>query len=846
MGFRSFARTVVLAGIAAPFVIARVASADAPASVYHTPPAPIPAMIEAAPTPNVYVSHDRKRLAIFGRESLPTIEALARPILRLGGYRISPRTNGPAEIRMNWLTALSFEDVDTGAVHAVALPAGMRFTAGRWSPDDKHLAFIAEAPSGLEVWVADVATAQARRLTGPVVNAAFGMNLAFTPDSANVIFPRILEDRGEPPPEPATPAGPIIQESTGHTAPGRTYEDLLTDAHDEALFDYYFTSRLTRVDIASGQARGLGEPGLIASSELSPDGRFILVERLHKPYSYNVPARLFPTEIAVLDAADGRRVKTLTDRPIADNLPISFDAEVTGPRDVEWRADAPATLVWAEAQDGGDPRHKVDVHDRLLMLDAPFDGQPRTLADLAERYQGVDWGSKTVALVTERWNKTRHETRLVVDPSGAAPARTIIQRNSQDEYSNPGEPMEKPGPFGAQVMALTADGKGVLFRGEGAAQDGEHPFLARLDLATGKEDRLWTAEPEYYEQPQGLLSDDGRKFLTRRESRTDPPNYFVRTAGVPQPRALTHFPDPEPQFAGVTKQLLVYKRADGVNLSGTLYLPAGYDKARDGPLPMLMWAYPTEFTDAKVAGEVVDRSRNRFTRPQGISHLYLLTQGYAIFDGFSAPIIGANGAEPNDSYIEQLVADASAAVDVVVAMGVADRDRIAVGGHSYGAFMTANLLAHSDLFRAGIARSGAYNRTLTPFGFQNEERTYWQATDVYTKMSPFTFAPQVKSPILLIHGEQDDNDGTFPIQSERFYAALKGAGATVRYVQLPYEPHGYRGRESTLEVLWEMNDWLDRYVKHAPPRTKPAGAGEDGHAVAGHLPASDLVALLKD
>ncbi len=845
MGFRSFARTVVLAGIAAPFVFAGVASADAPASVYHTPPAPIPAMIEAAPTPSVSLSRDRRRLAIFGREGLPTIEALARPILRLGGYRISTQTNGPAEIRLNWLTSLTFEDVATGATREAALPQGLRFSAPHWSPDGKHVAFIAEAPNGLELWVADADTGQARKLTGAVVDAAFGMRLEWTPDSAAVIIPCVPEGRGAPPPEPATPSGPIIQESDGRAAPGRTYEDLLTDAHDEALFDYYFTARLTRVGL-DGQARALGEAGVFESFQLSPDGRFLLVERLHKPYSYNVPARLFPTEIAVLDAADGRPVKTLVDRPLADNLPISADAASPGPRDVEWRADAPATLVWAEAQDGGDPRHKVDIHDRVLMLDAPFSGPTRTLADLAERYRGVAWGSKTAAFLTERWSKTKHETRLVVDPSGAAPSRTILQRNSQDEYNDPGQPLEKPGPFGAPVMAMTADGKGVLFSGAGAARDGEHPFLARLDLATGKEARLWTAVPDFYEVPEGLLSDDGRKLLTRRESRTDPPNYFVRTIGQGQLRALTHFPDPEPQFAGVTKQLLVYKRADGVNLSGTLYLPAGYDKARDGPLPMLMWAYPTEFTDAKVAGEVVDRSRNRFTRPQGISHLYLLTQGYAIFDGFSAPIIGANGAEPNDSYIEQLVADATAAVHEVVAEGVADPDRIAVGGHSYGAFMTANLLAHSDLFRAGIARSGAYNRTLTPFGFQNEERTYWQATDVYTKMSPFTFAPQVKSPILLIHGEEDDNDGTFPIQSERFYAALKGAGATVRYVQLPYEPHGYRGRE-ILRGSVVGNERLAGPLRETRAAAREAcRAGEDGHAVAGHLLASDLVVLLKD
>jgi dipeptidyl aminopeptidase/acylaminoacyl peptidase len=812
-------RLAALAALAAPCLMAgAVNAADQPPVGYHTPPAPIPAMIDAQPTPSVTLSHNRARIAVFGRENLPSIEHLLQPILRLGGFRISPRTNGPAEIRMNWLTSLTFEEVASGATHAVALPAGLRFTAPKWSPDDKHVAFIAEAPNGLEVWVADVASGEAHRLTGAVVDAAFGMKLAWTPDSAAVIFPRTLEDRGAPPPEPVTPGGPIIQETSGRAAPGRTYEDLLTNRHDEALFDYYFTSRLARVDLKGGEARGIGEAGVIAAFSLSPDGRFILVEREHRPYSYNVPSELFPVEILVIDAADGHTVKQIVDRPIADDLPIAFDAEPKGPRDVAWRADAPATLVWAEAQDGGDPRKAVEIHDRVVTLDAPFTSAPKTLVELKERYRGIDWGDAKTALVVSRWWKTRHETLTVVDPSGAAKSLAIVQRNYQDTYNDPGTPLMRDGKFGEPVLALTAGGKAVLMSGAGASKDGEHPFLARMDLKTGAETKLWASADPYYEAPAALLSDDGSKLLTRRESRTDPPNYFVRTSGKAEPRALTHFADPMPQFAGVTKQLVTYKRADGVNLSGTLYLPAGYDKARDGPLPLLMWAYPTEFTDASVAGQVVDRTKNRFTRPAGISHLFLLTQGYAVFDGFAAPIIGANGAQPNDTYIEQLVADAQAAVDAVVALGVADRDRIAVGGHSYGAFMTANLLAHSDLFRAGIARSGAYNRTLTPFGFQAEERTFWQAEDTYMKMSPFAYAPQIKAPILLIHGQQDDNDGTFPIQSERFYAALKGAGATVRYVQLPFEPHGYRGRESTFEVLWEMNDWLDRYVKHAPPR----------------------------
>ena len=353
--------------------------------------------------------------------------------------------------------------------------------------------------------------------------------------------------------------------------------------------------------------------------------------------------------------------------------------------------------------------------------------------------------------------------------------------------------------------------------GDGATREGEYPFLAAMDLTTGERERLWTSATGDYESIVGILDDDARRLVTRRETRNDPPNLYVRNLDAQAPDALTQFPDPAPQLAGASRQLITYTRADGVQLSGTLYLPAGYDKDRDGPLPLVMWAYPAEFTDAAVAGQVVDTA-NRFVRPGGSSHLFLLTQGYAVLDDPSMPIVGVDGVEPNDTYIEQLSASAEAAVNAVVEMGVADRDRIAVGGHSYGAFMTANLLAHTDLFRTGIARSGAYNRTLTPFGFQAEQRTYWEAGDTYTEMSPFTYADQVNEPILLIHGEADDNSGTYPVQSERFYAALKGNGANVRYVVLPLEAHGYRARESVGHTLWEMTRWLDEYVKNAGPR----------------------------
>ena len=787
-----------------------------PADGYRTPPAPIPQILDADPTPVIVLSRDRSLMAVMGRENLPSIAAVSEPILRLAGTRVNPRTNGPIEARTTYLRSLSFVTVRGGAEVKARLPEGMRSLSLSWSPDGRWLAMMAEARDGLELWVVEARTGQSRRVSDAKLNAAFGAAYSWLPDSSGFLARIVPAGRGEPPAASTAPTGPLVQESKGRAAPVRTAQDLLASPLDEALFEHYFTSQLVRIDLATGVLRPVGKPGLYNGASVSPDGRYILTNKVKRPFSYIVPSGRFPTEIDVVDW-NGTLVKRVVDRPLADDLPPPFDAVVTGPRSVGWRDDAPATLVWAEAQDGGDPRNKVEVHDRVLMQAAPFTAPPTTLVDLAERFAGIDWGRKDLAVVHSAWFDTRHETRLAVNPAHPGSPRVLVSRNYQGRYDDPGDVLMTALPNGRQVIHFTPDGRGMYMSGPGETPEGGFPFLSVMSLQDGKSTRLWTSSASHYEQVLDLVDDQRLVMITRRESRTENPNFFLRDVKGGKLAQLTRIPDPAPQFAGVTKQQVKYKRADGVQLSGTLYLPAGYDKDRDGRLPMLMWAYPAEFTDAGVAGQTVDRS-NRFTRPGGISHLFLLTQGYAIFDNPSMPIVGVDGAEPNDTYIEQLTADAEAAVKAVVDLGVADRDRIAIGGHSYGAFMTANLLAHTDLFRAGIARSGAYNRTLTPFGFQSEQRTYWEATDTYTKMSPFTYATKIKEPILLIHGGADDNSGTFPVQSERFFAALKGAGATARYVVLPNEAHGYRARESTLHTLWEMTDWMDRYVKKAGSR----------------------------
>jgi dipeptidyl aminopeptidase/acylaminoacyl peptidase len=793
------------------------------ATRYRDPPPPIAQILDTPPPPTPSVSPTRGHVALLGRSSLPPVAELAEPELRLAGYRINPRNNAPANSRLSWLNSLSFQDISSRQVRAVALPNGSRFVSPSWSPDGSKLVFLRGVDAGLELWVADVATARARRLTGPSVNAAFGTGIEWLPDSSAVLVRMVPANRGPAPSAARAPTGPVVQVNEGRTAPNRTYQDLLRNSGDEALFDYYFRSQLTLVPVGAGQARAIGSPGVLLGSSVSPNGRYILQNRLKRPYSYNVPAGLFPTEIVVTDL-NGRQVHRVADLPLRDDVPTQFDAVAPGPRSAQWRSDRPDTLTWVEAQDGGDVRREAAIRDRLFALDAPFTARPVVLADMADRYAGVIWGRDDYAMLLTRWFNERRERRIAINPSRPGEARVLLTRNYQDRYNDPGFPVLRPLGNGHSAMHFTPDGQGVFMTAPGATRQGELPLLARMDLASGRSETLWQSQMPHYEPVVALLDAAGTTFLTRRESRLDPPNLFLRQRGGGEPVRLTNFPDPAPQLADVKRELITYRRADGVELSGMLYLPPGYDRQRDGPLPVLMWAYPTEFTDAAVAGQVVDEP-NRFVRPGGSSHLFLLTQGYAILDDPKMPIIGAPGTEANDTYVQQLVASAQAAADELVRRGIATPDRLAVGGHSYGAFMTANLLAHSDIFRTGIARSGAYNRTLTPFGFQAEQRTYWEAVDTYTQMSPFTHVRKINEPILLIHGEADDNSGTFPVQSERFFAALRGAGATARYVVLPVEAHGYRARESVGHTLWEMTSWLDRHLKNAPPRpAAPAAA----------------------
>ena len=792
---------------------------------YQEPPKAIVDLVDTRPTPSVTLSRrdkDGKQwLLIREISGLPTIADLAQPELRLAGLRINPRTNGPS--RGRYITALSLKALPDGSEKkATGLPANAKILFAAWAPDARHIFFVnaSDDPkdASLSLWIADVATAAAKRVPGIALNGIFGDPCEWMSDSQSLVCKTVVKGRGAAPTKSEVPTGPVVQENLGRVTPGPTYQDLLKSPEDERIFDYYATAQIEVVRL-DGTAKAVGKPGVITSASPSPDGRYVMIDEHHHPYTYLLPYGFFPERVTVINLSTGA-VKQLTDRPLQDTIPNIHDAVEAGPREFDWRSDAPATVSWVEAGDGGDPRKDVPIRDTIFLLDAPFEGSSRKLVELPVRFRSLSWGNGKLALVEEERWKDRKRVILAVAPDAPAASVTLFDGSSEDRYHDPGRPFEIMNAAGKDVLQTTADSSGVFLRAEGASPEGDRPFLSLMSTANGESKKLWQSEDKFFESATAVLDVAGPTILLRKESPELPPNYYSKNVAKDNLTQVTFFPSPYGKAALPKKQVLKYKRSDGVDLSANLYLPPGY-KPEDGPLPTLMEAYPTEYKTKSAAGQI-SGSPYEFPLLYWGSPIPFVTQGYAVLENATIPIVGEGNAEPNDTYVDQLVASAKAAIDEGVRFGVVDRNRVAVMGHSYGAFMTANLLAHSDLFKAGIARSGAYNRTLTPFGFQNEERTYWQAPEIYYKMSPFSYADKIKTPILLIHGEADNNTGTFPLQSERLFSAIKGQGGTVRFVLLPLESHGYAGRESVLHMLWEMNNWMSTYVKN--PATATAAA----------------------
>lgn len=826
-----------------PLIAAPKTAANAvTSSGYNQPPADILKVMRAPSPPAPSVSPTRERMLLVSLQDHPSIARVATPFLKLAGVRIEPKNHGKRDTPGGYgikPCARSYTLVQTadGTERTVKLPDGACTGAPMWSADGKHFAFESVAADSVQLWIGDASTGATHRVPGVQLNPMFDDAVQWVADQTTLLVKLVPRQMGPAPAAPLTPAGPSIQESIGAQGQSSTYEnrDTLNNQHDEDLFDYYGTAQLALVNAVTGAITPIGKPDRYTELGVAPDGRHVLVSTIHKPYSYVTTYDRFAHEVEVWDVLKPASVVRhhIASLPLADRVPIH--GEPLGPRDFSWRATDPASLVWAEALDGGDWNVKVPARDKVMLQKAPFSTAPLELLRTEQRYRGLLWGEQPSVALLNEYDENRHWRRgmiVNVDDPKQAP-RILWDQSSQEKYANPGAPIRRRLATGAWV--LQQEGNAIFMSGIGSSTNGDRPFLDRLDIKTNQAQRLFRSSASAYERFLAFTGTDSTSFLTWHQSATDAPNAYLRRLGATvdapageatvasTPTLITHIADPAPAVRAIQKRLVKYKRADGLDLSFTLYTPPGYKEGTR--VPTILYAYPLDYADASKAGQV-SGSQATFTRLT--NYRLLLLAGYAIIDNTAFPIVG-DPKKAYDTYMEQLVADAKAAVDEAVRLGVADPERIGVTGHSHGALMTANLIAHSNLFRAGVATSGSYNKTLTPFGFQSERRSVWEAADVYQQVSPFFYADRIKTPLLIMHGADDANPGTTPLQASKLYEAIRGNGGITRLVMLPHEPHWYAAMESNEQLVYEMLTWFDKYVKNAGPRI---ATGEQGQAVA--------------
>jgi dipeptidyl aminopeptidase/acylaminoacyl peptidase len=780
---------------------------------YRTPPKVV-ADILTAPRLRVgrpNVSPDGARLILHDSPSLIPISILALPVEKLAGLEILPALRATRN-QLKAATA-GFRIVSTadGSMVRARLPEGRSVGAVTWSSKGDRLACTLYAQGGAEVWIVEAASGAARKLEGVALNTVLDPTLEWSLDDRD-LFALTVADAGSAPLAGSAAPAPQARESRGRAAPQRTARDVLRTADDQARFAFYAQAQLARIPVDGGAKHPLGAPGPIDSWQLAPDERSAAIARFTLPAPLGFPNYLFPRTLVVENLADGTSVP-VADLPLNDRSAISSVAEL-GPRDWQFAPDGRSLwfFSWKDTP-GADPLKAIrdttlaqPGTDRLMRLDAPFQGSPVEVATSDMQFRDMAWMAAGKRLwVQEDYAPRRRERRAWIEVADAS-RHPLGERSAENAYDNPGQPVGHGVPHG-YALWTSGDGNRVYLAGEGFRADGQRPFLDALDLTSGRTRRVFESDAAHLENPSALLDAEAKRFLTLRQSKTEPPNVYVHAAGDAAGRKLSDFADPAPALTASQRIQFTFTRPDSVKLNAEVVLPADWKPGRR--LPTVFWIYPNDFRSAAAASQN-RRSPNRFPSQSALNPEVLVTQGYAVL----MPDIAVVGT--NDRYVEEIQLSAQAALDEAVRRGFCDPERVAVGGHSYGAFSTVNLLAHTSIFKAGWASDGAYNRTLTPFTFQAEERTLWEARDTYLKMSPFLYANEIKAPLLLMHNLDDTNVGTNPIQSERMFDALNGLGKTCALVEYPFEDHGPASRETVLDYWSRVIDWLDRWVKNSP------------------------------
>jgi len=797
--------------------------------------------------PSLTLSSDYQWLVLTQEPPLPSISLLAKPEEKLAGIRFDPKLLSPS--RLDYATSLALQHMVTGDVQKMDLPEdseGIRYI--RFHPSRPTFVFASKVKNEplLELYKCELVENLWRMKKIPLgcrrMNFVSGCAYQFTAHGGRLLVKTVPANWPDEPPKEPVSVGPSVQvvAKGAADAPGRTYQDLLKNKYDEAKLRHYLTTELLRIDIESLDVKTVGQSGggrLVRSIQCSPCSRFLLVA-LTTTFSYSVPISRFGRAVRVWDLDSDGDVEVAS-VPVDDEIPLGYDTCSRHPRSFQFHPCEDHTIIHALAADGGksladpfeggerDALYVQTLDDRTLTLENPI-----KWVGLEWRYNDLEFTESGIAMIDEyRWND-RMQRKWMLDDKKESKTRLLWERSWENRYDSPGEPLTRRGK-GGKYLIVQPTPTSIYLSGSGASPNGDRPFLDQLDFAAEdiKTTRLWrcaaplegeldaakevggvlpSVRRDVYESLVCLLYDN-ETIMFSREGKIKPRNYFLTKLQDESKSEIqvTDVAHPQPDLLAITKELVQYKREDGVDLTADLYLPANYDGT---PCPTLFWAYPREFKNAKAAGQL-QGSKHRFVSAHWASPVHWAAKGWVIMDDFSLPVIGEGDVRPNDTFIEQIVSGAKAAVDYVTSRGVCDPKRCAVGGHSYGSFMTAHLLSHTSLFAAGIGRSGAFNRTLTPMSFQSEDRSIWEAQDTYITMSPLMHVKKYSlqecvGKLLLIHGEADENSGTYPMQSERYFAALKAFGIESRLVILPHERHSYRAKESILHMAWEQEEWL--------------------------------------
>jgi dipeptidyl aminopeptidase/acylaminoacyl peptidase len=787
------------------------------------------------------LSPDGKHFLVTRSTELSTLEKMSFETYRLAELEFRPKTNRHWYLDtfgMNGLRVYSFEQRQ---LKDIPIPADTIVSDMMWSPDGGKVAFLAHRPEGTRVWTADVATGKTSPLGDAFVMATLtgrrgrgtpatsgSRMLQWTP-KGTVITLLVPSDRG-PEPERGVPKSPIIRRTREKPSPTRTQPFLLKDEHDMALFRYYTTAQMA--ELAPGKApRKIGEPAVYMGFSSSPDGQYILAEKLVEPFSFIVGYSSFPNRLDVMDL-DGKVVSNIREIPLQENQTRRSSQVLQDfPREVVWHPSG-ATLgfLWKEEKkrdeegEESEDEERTPRRDRIMSLAPPFDMSQVKLhvlnTDKDQSFNGIRYameGDFAFVTVRDSDNENGESTEKIVayhlgrdDPTEQI---VVPEYDPDDIIDHPGEILTQRTQNGIVYALTSSKGGQVYLEGDGLKEDFKpQPFVDRVAIGGGQKERVFEGGKDMYERPLVPLDPDLSQMIVARESKAEFPNSYLWSPSGSMNK-LTANQDPFPEITGVKRVDFTFTRRDGLEIQGRISLPVGYQEGTR--VPAMFWTYPSEYSSEKEYEEdaIRDRNHNRFTH---LSYLrwsdIWLSQGYALVHP-DVPIID-KGNTYNDNYVQHMVDSLYAAIRKVDQMGYIDVDRIGHGGHSYGAFATANLLAHTPFFKAGIAGNGAYNRSLTPMGFQSERRFIWDTHGLYLEMSPFFQADRIDTPILLYHGADDNNTGTFPIQSDRLIQALTGLGKTAVLYKYPYESHSPRAKATYMDIWARWLEWFDKYVKN--------------------------------